>query len=124
MPEQIPKQHEQLRSLFEKLAAGGQGEAGAVLGQLQELLPEHFAHEELAGGFFDEVLETAPRYAAQVERLRGEHAWALDELASLVARRDYSAGDLAAFARRLQEHEQVENQLLMDALEIDLGVGD
>ncbi len=99
----------------------------ALLHDLAEYLPVHFAQEEKPGGFFDSVLHTAPRYERAVETLRREHAEMLHEAHSFLAElaeepRRASKEHIErakAFAKALEDHEHREEGLLLDALDRD-----
>ncbi len=106
-----------------------------LLGQLRDQLATHFSLEE-AFGYFEDPLRVAPHLCDQAEKLRNQHgelysrASDLAEFADAQSRR--SGGDqasgvwerFAAFDAALQDHEACENELIMSAFTVDIGVGD
>ncbi|MDA7980407.1 MAG: hemerythrin domain-containing protein [Pirellulales bacterium] len=107
-------------------------ELAVALGQLRDQLAIHFSLEE-AFGYFEDPLRIAPRLSEQAEELRLQHgdlysqASALADLADSRSR-DSNATEVwegfAVFDAALQEHEARENELIMRAFTVDLGVGD
>ena len=106
------------------------------LGDLRDQLATHFALEE-AFGYFDEPLIAAPQLAERAEELRQEHAhlfvWfcrLVDEAEDeyLRAPHDVAFRRIAArfreFDAEFQTHEQAENELILEAFNADIGVGD
>ena len=106
------------------------------LSDFRDLLATHFALEE-AFGYFDEPLMAAPRLAERAEELRQEHARLFVRLCGLVDQaedifqrepheRAYRliAEQFRQFDSDLQVHEQAENELIMEAFNADIGVGD
>ena len=106
------------------------------LSELRDQLALHFALEE-AYGYFDEPLHVAPQLAEKAERLRMEHQELYVEFSDLVDRseRMFFAGQTAALAvwvgprfldfdASLRDHEDRENELIYDAFDSDIGVGD
>jgi hemerythrin len=114
------------------LNAEDEASAAALLDDLLEYMPTHFAMEEADGGFFEQVLAKAPRHQASVERLQKEHATLLAQLdaARGAIEKPYGAITEALTAKlkelheTLLEHEGLEAQLLQDAYERDIGEGD
>lgn len=119
MPESMPR-----HALIEKL------------GELRDQLATHFALEE-AFGYFDEPLVAAPQLAERAEELRQEHADLFVRFCHLVdqAEDDYQrqshdqafrriAARFREFDTDFQIHEQAENELIMEAFNADIGVGD
>lgn len=106
-----------------------------LLRRLEEFrarLAPHFVGEEAPDGFFDVVRSRASRHLARVEQLGKDHRAFLDEIDRLGGQaRACLAGPVAEilrgaadFARRLREHEARENDLLIDAMYIDIGEDD
>ncbi len=106
------------------------------LSELRDQLALHFALEE-AYGYFDEPLHVAPQLAEKADHLRSEHQELYSEFSDLVdrAERMFFAGQTAALAvwvgprfldfdHRLRSHEDRENELIYDAFDVDIGVGD
>lgn len=102
----------------------------ARLASFRSLLVAHFGSEESPGGFFDTVRESAGRHVGKVAALAREHETLLEAADRLAASaRACLAGPVAdtlrqasAFAERLRQHEVAENELLVDALYVDIGV--
>jgi hypothetical protein len=104
--------------------------------QLRDQLALHFALEE-AYGYFENPVEVAPRLGRQAEQLRNEHkALYLDlcELADRAERMFYEEQHAALalwigpqfleFDQRFRSHEERECELIYDAYDSDIGVGD
>lgn len=107
-----------------------------LLTRLRDRLATHFALEE-AFGYFEDAISVAPRLSRLADELRGEHRTLFLDLCDLVevAERllyhETTAGAAKQLAARfrefhcsLQEHESRENELILDSLDCDLGVGD
>jgi hypothetical protein len=96
---------------------------------LRAALVPHFQAEETAGGFFDVVRDAAPRHLGRVAQLAREHEAFLAGIDDLVAgARACLAGPVAQvltqaeqLAGRLRAHEAGENELMIDALYVDIG---
>jgi hypothetical protein len=103
-----------------------------VLGDFREILVEHFAAEERAGGFFDTVSRAAPSRMPMVAKLSREHGELLaeiDRIRAVVAqpiRPSVQAlrADLRDLIRRLRRHEAAEEALLVGTWIDDAGCGD
>jgi hypothetical protein len=130
---QAIEEHRKIRELTERL--GHAPSLVELLRRLQELrsfMAPHFTDEEAPGGFFDVVRTQASRHLGTVQQLETEHAALLGELDRLAeGARACLVGPVAEilkqareFARRLHEHEARENELLIDALYVDVGGGD
>jgi hypothetical protein len=104
--------------------------------QLRDQLALHFSLEE-AYGYFDDPLDVAPQLGLQAERLRAEHKDLYLDLCDLVdrAERMFYDEQHAALAlwigpefleldQRLRDHEDRENELITEAYDGDIGVGD
>ncbi|MCA9213359.1 MAG: hemerythrin domain-containing protein [Planctomycetales bacterium] len=104
-----------------------------LLADLRDHLAMHFALEE-AYGYFDDPLSVAPHLSEQAESLRTQHGQLYGELARLaetaqdISRRDSDPRAIRNLARcfmefhdRLQQHEEDENELIMEALYVDIG---
>ena len=137
--EEVQREHDELRELLgevhrvlaerlEKVA-----EVSERLASLSEHVETHFQEEEIAG-FFDQVVERAPRLSDRVDRLRTEHQALLGAVRSLydaATQGDGSAdwwkrmeGTFHDFSKDLMHHESHENDLLQEAYGEDLGTGD
>lgn len=104
--------------------------------QLRDQLALHFALEE-AYGYFDDPVEVAPQLCRQADSLRAEHKQLYAQLSSLVDKveRMFYDDQHAALAlwigpqflhfdTRLRNHEERENDLILEAYDGDIGVGD
>jgi hypothetical protein len=106
------------------------------LSQLRDQLALHFSLEE-AYGYFEDPVDVAPQLGRQAEKLRGEHKDLYLELCDLVEHAErlfyddqhaalalWIGPEFLQFERRLRRHEERENELIMDAYDGDIGVGD
>ena len=107
------------------------------LEQLRDRLSFHFALEEAYGYYNAEISDTAPWLAEKASALRAQHV----ELFLLLDQRVNAAEgvryhesprqaigplcrDVLDFCQRLEDHEQRENELILEAFDDDVGVGD
>jgi hypothetical protein len=133
--------HERLRDL-KAICAGevtlpvSKGKIVAFLHELRDQLAMHFALEE-AYGYFDDPVTAAPQLARRAAELKGEHGRLFLKLVALCELADklrYHEIEPVGWSRLSQSylqfhdalgrHEAAEYQLIQDALENDLGVGD
>jgi hypothetical protein len=99
------------------------------LAGFRALLVPHFASEEAPEGYFDVVRSHASCHVGWVDEFGREHRAFLAEIDQLSERaRACIAGPVAEIlrqaadlTRRLREHEARENDLLIDALYVDIG---
>ena len=133
------EEHEQLEvalgELQERLAQRRDASAAiATLNRLGEYVRLHFAHEEQNDGFFDSVVDQAPRLQSRAAALIDEHAVldkALTEIQQLAAN---AAADedwwrelnlrFAAFWDLFCHHERAEIDLVQEAFHDDIGTAD
>ncbi len=107
-----------------------------MFGDLRDQLAMHFALEE-AYGYFDDPIHVAPRLSVTASQLRDEHqilyamvrdlADEVDELsrAGRLARSgSWVVERFREYYDRFQQHETRENELILDAYDSDIGVGD
>ena len=107
-----------------------------LLGCLRDQLATHFSLEEFFG-YFDDALDVAPRFSARADVLRAQHATLFEEICEIVEEAERLAYHEStgrgiqkvaeryhAFHQRLEAHESCENELIMDALNEDIGEGD
>ena len=124
-----------------------------LLVQVRDQLAFHFALEE-AYGYFEHAVDTAPRLGQRAQALRSEHETLFREVCSIVdaaeearmsrygrrngdamriAGEDRLAGEdcvgkvarrFLEFCRKLKQHEAEETELILQALDDDIGVGD
>jgi hypothetical protein len=105
---------------------------------LRDQLAMHFTLED-AFGYFEDAIAEAPRLSDRAKQLHAEHEGLFREICELVEYaetvlyRERPSGysqqtDLAVtfyqFHARFQEHETRENELILDAFDDDIGVGD
>lgn len=141
--QEIKEDHQHLQSLLQRLrelsnqpsALGNhKREYVSLVTDLLDQLAFHFTLEE-AYGYFEDALERAPRFHAQAGQLRGQHAQLFvmcrELVDSVTAKLNSQAPDLdavveeyLAFDRLFQAHESAELSLIMDAINLDVGVGD
>jgi hypothetical protein len=104
--------------------------------QLRDQLALHFSLEE-AYGYFEDPISVAPQLGRAAERLRDEHKTLYVDFCDLAERAERMFYDEqhAALAlwfgpqfleldTRLRSHEERENELICDAYDSDIGVGD
>lgn len=143
--QEIKEDNRRLKELFcelevlcarERWTSARRRKLAALLSQLRDQLAMHFALEE-AYGYFDDPVATAPRLCDAADALRNEHEglfrWA-GELAddaeqcivsgSASAMASRVAGQFRAFHDAFRQHEACENELILEALDDDIGVGD
>jgi hypothetical protein len=107
-----------------------------LLGKLRDQLAMHFSLEE-AYGYFEDALDAAPHLAGQAERLRSQHYDLYSELCRLSERAEQLlyhetpqdqvpklAADFQQFSGRFAQHELRESDLIVAALNEELGAGD
>jgi len=106
------------------------------LSQLRDQLALHFSLEE-AYGYFEDPVDVAPQLGREAQRLRAEHKELYLDFCDLVDRAErmfydeqhaalalWIGPEFLALDRRLRAHEEAENELIMDAYDGDIGVGD
>lgn len=139
---EIKEDHQQLKTVLERLrnlisrrlaVENHRREFADLLAELRDQLAFHFTLEE-AYGYFEDAVERAPRFHVQAGRLRNQHSQLYimcQEIAESAATRLATGGELdtlvdqaIAFDRALQAHESAEVSLIMDAINLDVGVGD
>ncbi|WP_153557797.1 hemerythrin domain-containing protein [Roseimaritima sediminicola] len=141
--QEIKADHQQLKELLDRLrnlsqqpqAMPNHGrEYVDLLQKLCDQLALHFTLEE-AYGYFEDALESSPRLDQQAGMLRAQHADLFvlaRDLADVAGQEDLEslavceklAEQFHAFDNSLKAHESAELNLILAALEEDLGVGD
>jgi hypothetical protein len=104
--------------------------------QLRDQLAMHFSLEE-AYGYFEEPVHVAPQLGRQADQLRAEHKDLYLDFCDLVDRAERMFYDeqhaalalwlgpqFLEFDQRLRSHEERENELICEAYDADIGVGD
>jgi hypothetical protein len=107
-----------------------------LLGQLRDQVAMHFSLEE-AYGYLEDALDVAPRLSRRADQLRSEHYELYSQLCRLADRAEqvlyhetgdetiaHLAAEFRAFSERFHLHERHESDLIVEALDDDLGVGD
>ena len=136
----IAGEHQELRQLLrqfrELLAARDADSAALTIGvdELTHVIEAHFRHEEMTDGHFAELLAVAPRLQHRIEALKDQH---LGFLAALEGLRDSARSHSGSaqcwqamqfqfeeFSVRFREHERIENSLVQEVYERDLGESD
>jgi len=107
--------------------------AAALLSQLADQMTAHFAAEERSG-YFQDLIEQAPRMASKTQELLAEHAELaaevnrLAEQARQASAASASSGAFAdafrAFSKKLLHHEHAENTLMQEVYTRDIGSKD
>lgn len=107
-----------------------------MLGSLRDQLAMHFSLEEYFG-YFENPVDVAPRLSLRAEQLRCEHTTLFQQLCAIVDEAEAFqcrcsdnriservAVRFRAFCDQLKSHESHENDLILEAFDVDLGVGD
>jgi predicted ribosome quality control (RQC) complex YloA/Tae2 family protein len=107
-----------------------------MLSELRDQLALHFALEE-AYGYFEDPAEVNAYVSREADRLRNEHRRLYSQISKIAERAEvfleeghYTLlattipGQFILFDAALQNHENHENELLMQAIDNDIGVGD
>ncbi len=101
---------------------------------LRDQLALHFALEE-AYGYFDDAIGGEPQLSVVAECLRSEHGKLFESVRHIAERSKEISGDkeeevtrllrrVAEFRRMFEKHEGAELELILKALDEDIGVGD
>lgn len=107
----------------------------AALGSLREALDAQAGGDSEDASLLSEIANDDPRFIPRIERLRRQHQAlrdsaraTLDELATQAEHDHIDAADIrdrvAELARRLRHHRAQEADLIYEAININLGVGD
>jgi hypothetical protein len=104
--------------------------------QLRDQLALHFSLEE-AYGYFEDPIDVAPQLSRAADRLRAEHKELYLDLCEVVEHSErmfydeqhaalalWIGPEFLEFDSRLRSHEERENELIMEAYDGDIGVGD
>jgi len=143
--QEIKEDNEQLRGLLAEanamLAASPPSHVrtrrlASLLAELRDQLAMHFSLEE-AYGYFEDPVSVAPHLSEQAESLREQHGELYKDICQLAEtaenlsdRNGKSRGlqqvacRFLEFYGRLQDHEATENDLIVQAYNVDIGVGD
>jgi iron-sulfur cluster repair protein YtfE (RIC family) len=137
--EQVLRGHHELRGLLAQLhrlladRAAAMTDIASNVSTLQQRLQEHFRIEE-EGGYFVEAVDLAPRVSDRVAALEREHSQLLRQIQELHRFAGYCSGaagerqklevDFHEFSGSLMRHENVENELLQEVFNDDIGSND
>ena len=107
-----------------------------LLERVRDRLAMHFALEE-AYGYFEDPVWTEPQISTAAQKLREEHRGLYEQLQALTeraakvlyhevprARIPRICTDFERFCQHFEDHEERENELMLQALYEDVGVGD
>jgi len=107
-----------------------------LLVQVRDQLAFHFALEE-AYGYFENAVDAAPRLCGQATALRAQHEALFVEICEIADEAEEMrlsrngrrrvrtvANRFLNFCHRLRQHEADETELILQALDDDIGVGD
>lgn len=117
-----------------QVASNHWAEVLTLLADLRDQLAVHFSLEE-AFGYFEDAIETAPQFSLIAEQLRGDHAklfeWsreladrAFDVQAESIEKVGRFVEHFKRFRSAFEQHETAEIELILQAMDDDLGVGD
>jgi hypothetical protein len=129
-PDAIAEEHRSLKRLLKNMESTADlRRLVPMLGELHDLLEEHFLHEEATDGLHATIGSSAPHHLTTLQNLFEEHQDFLDTLTKLDAQaRACLDGPLAeilegieSVSERLRRHEARETELLTDAMFVDLG---
>jgi hypothetical protein len=106
-------------------------EVKSALVEFDDTLADHVEETEKPGGFFDDILVTAPRLGPSVRRLRDEHTRMRAEVSDLLAWCDKDEQEIEELRERALDllrnavqHRQRGSDLLYEAYEVDVSAGD
>ncbi len=99
---------------------------------LRDSIDEHIEVTERPGGLYEEILQRAPRLAAQVDRLREEHPALRDPAADLIERLHSTPigqgwplaqvrDDVQRLLGKIVKHRQQGADLVWEAYNLDIG---
>ena len=107
-----------------------------LLEELRDQFTMHFTLEE-AYGYFDDAVDIAPRLSEQADSLRSEHEALFRNICDLVEEAErllyheppfHSIKTIAlrfvSFRHQFHDHEDREEELILQSLDDDIGVGD
>jgi len=139
----IQRQHQELQKLVRAIGhlfshqpegtslGNFANEARHALAELRHHLAEHFTQEE-DGGYLEEAVARVPRLGTCVAMLEKQHPELLAEIDRVIAcaavqpataeQRQQIGADFARFARNLLRHEDIENRMLQEGFNDDLGM--
>lgn len=139
----IKDDNRELKRLFEsideltfhhQMSINHWGELVGMIDQLTDQVAMHFSLEE-AYGYFDNAIEVAVELSQRAGELRHQHVLLYEELVALddsVAQTSIDRIDdvksclerYKRFHRRFRVHEEAELELILSAIDDDIGVGD
>lgn len=133
--------HDALRTLEDALAAPAPGREGnwlarvhAALADLADALAAQAGRDSESASILSEIAAEEPRFRSRIEHLRREHDDLSASVTSLLTQispdpdREPDTADirdrLASVARRFRQHRAREADLIYEAVNINLGIGD
>lgn len=124
--------HKQIRGLLQRLEAEAELDLeGLLLGELMPLLRAHFEEEEEPGGLYDELRADSPHRDGVITALQSDHGRILHDAELLGQELEALQDSIARFQARkiamiraLRRHERTENRLMLEGVNLDIGVGD
>jgi hemerythrin-like domain-containing protein len=131
--EHLLEEHRQIHAIARQIQdAGDRNTVLPLLPELLARLERHFAGEEAPDGLFDMIRTTAPERQNSVKELEIQHRDLLTALRELIERWQPEGSEAdretVVLAHRiaddLRNHEATENNLFLDVLNTDIGVGD
>ena len=122
----------ELRRLLKKRQSPSQ--VALALAEFADHAQAHFIHEEEADGFFDSVIEQAPRLKTRADALLKQHAAMSRELTRLLRHAKHGLvsdewwsrlnDECESFWQLFCRHERSENDLMQEAFHDDIGLED
>lgn len=110
------------------------GKVAQGLSEFADHVQAHFVHEEETEGFFESVVDQAPRLKTRADALIEEHAAMSQQLAQLARYAQQGDGSVDWWSRMSDEfeafwqtfcrHERSENDLVQEAFHDDIGSKD
>jgi hemerythrin len=125
----IEDDHRQIRALLMDLgAAADLSRMLEVVDTLHPILVEHFQREEEPEGLYAEIRQLRPEFDGKLKALERQHALFLDmirrlrsSISTVAEQLDRLSEVKSALIASVDEHEQTETNLMLDAYYLDLG---
>jgi hypothetical protein len=125
----IEDDHRQIRALLSDLTATSDlSKMLGIVETLNTIFAAHFKREEEPNGFYAEIRQLRPEFDGKLKALERQHGVFLDKFKRLENNISRIAEDLsrveeskAALIAAVDEHEQTETNLMLDAYYLDLG---
>lgn len=125
--DRVLREHRKIHALAAQI--GNARQPGNLLAPLVDLLPllqRHFAAEEGSNGFYEYLADRAPRLRNRMVEVVAEHVGLLASFRELQQRAKANPSPTACdeartLVARLRAHEKAEDDLLIEALDHDVG---